>query len=254
MRYYEAKQYLNRAVRLLKTEDSNQYKYAALELRFCLESITFQKLKRYEHLIPPSVGKIWQSGKLFKALIVLEPNAGKTCSVSIAAETPTGTGKQFSLGKQVFFTPKWLQKNYNKLGNLLHIGDTKFDTKEYLNELIETVKPVLNSTIHINLESREYLPCGKCANKIPINIEVIGSRQRYECLEEKCGYDHHLVTLDTGALKLIPVGFMLDCKCGHRIEFNSRKIALNNKFTCEECKREFVIDKFGASLLNDLED
>ena len=75
---------------LLAKRDDCSLRYAALELRRCMEAIVYEKLKVYDVLLPEGSVHQWQPSQAFDALIAVEPNAQETCTLSIAIEQEPG--------------------------------------------------------------------------------------------------------------------------------------------------------------------
>lgn len=246
--------HLNTAAELLKSGQASKYKYAALELRFCIETITYKKLDFYSKLLPSSVKKIWQPGKFFSALMRLEPKATKDFSLSISREKTPGVAVKPThfLGEHKTFDVKWLSKNYQKLSKILHARaiEDEFDIESYLKEVIDILKPIVNSSLDCTLEQRISLPCDKCGSNIPINLEIIGKIKEYECLEKKCGCINFLIK-EEGKLKLQQNGFEFPCKCKKNIYLRSGELKVGDRFRCENCGQLFMIDAFKATAVDE---
>ena len=65
----------NRARSLLNAGDDSLLRYACLELRCCIEAITYDKLNTYKARLPSSLMDEWRPSKAIKALLQLEPDA-----------------------------------------------------------------------------------------------------------------------------------------------------------------------------------
>lgn len=81
---------LNRARKLLENEDDTILRYVCLELRFCIESITYEKLKTYIKRLPFSIIEKWQPPQAIKALRELEPLADEDFELFIFPESSSG--------------------------------------------------------------------------------------------------------------------------------------------------------------------
>ena len=66
------------ATRLLNEQDDASLRYAALELRRCLEALVYEKLKTYRDVLPEGSVSRWQPPQAFEALIEIEPEAQET--------------------------------------------------------------------------------------------------------------------------------------------------------------------------------
>lgn len=105
---------LNRAKKLLEDKDDSDLRYVCLELRFCIESITYEKLKTYIKRLPFSVIEKWQPPQAMKALRELEPLADEDFELFISPESSPGvpTGEWVCLGHHKTFKLSWLRKTY----------------------------------------------------------------------------------------------------------------------------------------------
>lgn len=74
------------AVALLQNEGDENARYAALELRRCLEAVVYEKLKIYGALLPQASIQGWQPPKAFDALIAIEPRAQETATFAISLQ------------------------------------------------------------------------------------------------------------------------------------------------------------------------
>lgn len=111
------------AAAMLAKQDDGSLRYAALELRRCIEAIVYQKLKVYGTLLPEGSVHQWQPPQAFDALIALEPGAEETYTYAIAPESEFGKitqGPYRAFGVDERPRGKWIKKTWNKLGSHLH--------------------------------------------------------------------------------------------------------------------------------------
>jgi hypothetical protein len=57
---HESRQALKRACAALESNDDQDLKYAALELRMAMESLTYDRAKAYKDEFPPDEYETWQ--------------------------------------------------------------------------------------------------------------------------------------------------------------------------------------------------
>jgi len=73
----------HRAARALLAQDEETVlRYAALELRTCIEAVVYEKLGSYREWLPIEA-QTWQPPQAFKALLNLEPDAAATRTIAI---------------------------------------------------------------------------------------------------------------------------------------------------------------------------
>src|SRR5688500_4185803 len=107
--------YLDRAKTLLAAGDATSLRYACLELRSCIEAVTYEKLRAYAPRVPPSllndVSK-WQPPRLVRLLLQLEGEADQEYSVYIG-RTGSTQPMQF-LGEHRTFAVRWIRDHYHQ--------------------------------------------------------------------------------------------------------------------------------------------
>src|ERR1019366_6532542 len=111
------------AAALLAKQDDASLRYAALELRRCIEAIVYEKLKVYDILLPVGSVHQWQPPQAFDALIAIEPGAEETYTYAIAPQRDFGQiaeGPYRAVGMDERPKGKWIKKTWNKLGAYLH--------------------------------------------------------------------------------------------------------------------------------------
>ena len=253
----------NRAKQLLEQNDDSVLRYVCLELRFCLETITYAKLKTYKKRIPPSLLEIWQPPQAFKALLQMEPEADMDFVFSISPESslgvPTEDWKQ--LGTHKTFKHRWLRKTYNKLGSYLHIPTIKDQSlhnyerdrslREYLSNTLEELEPIIQSNIDVSMANVDWFECAKCEAPIGINQKALENGKEVECLRPGCfaryrinkdgERDYSLRIQET----VFPCGF-----CSEGVHIENRLIEIGFKFSCPKCQHAHQIKEWAYCLID----
>jgi hypothetical protein len=174
----------NRAKALLAEEDDSLLRYICLELRFCLEAITYDKLRTYIKRIPEEVLETWQPPQAMRALLEFEPDADQDFSIRISPETKSGvpTGEWTHLGVHHIFKLSWLRKTYNKLGNFLHVPTPRVQRgasqqqspaqlRKAIEEIIAELEPIVASSLDSSLAMVVEFQCSVCNNKVFRNLD-----------------------------------------------------------------------------------
>jgi hypothetical protein len=99
---------LSRAKALMASGDAASLRYACLELRFCMEAVTYEKLRAYAPRLPPNVLSIWQPPQAVKALLELEGEADQEYRVAIGRAGSTQPMQV--MGEHRTFATKWIAK------------------------------------------------------------------------------------------------------------------------------------------------
>jgi len=113
---------LESAKSLITKDDDESLKYASLELRFCIEYITYSQLLIYLNEVPNETFKKWTPKSIISDLITVDPDADKSVLIFGGIEDKKGihASKMHFLGEDRRFSLKWANKQHNALGNFLH--------------------------------------------------------------------------------------------------------------------------------------
>jgi len=120
-----AKEALKRAKAELATSQVERIKYAALELRFAMEAVTYDRAQAFKSEISPEEYKTWQPRKLMQVLHDIDPMLGMSASIAVGIEEfhgvePPPEKMQF-LGTDKVLTLADLKGHYDAVGNYLHV-------------------------------------------------------------------------------------------------------------------------------------
>jgi DNA-directed RNA polymerase subunit RPC12/RpoP len=245
---------LDRAKTLMAAGDAASLRYACLELRFCIEAVTYDKRRAYASRLPPDVLSIWQPPQVMKALIELEGEAKDEYIVAIGR---MGSSQPMQvMGKHRTFGTRWLRKHYNKLGSYLHVrnapGQSQVDPQELRSDLesvVEECARVVESSLTLTLDPGgivEY-DCQLCGRKTVANKESAKRRGRVSCL--KCEAEHLVSVAEDQALDLRLSGWVFPCQaCSYQILVPSKHLVPDYEFACDVCghKHKLVKDWYYA--------
>jgi len=233
--------------------------YAALELRLCMEGITYETLRSFSDVVPESVLSTWQPPQAVKALLEFEPIADRSWSLFAGEEEEFGkpASKMQLVGQHNALSLKWLRKHYNKLGRLLHVsfhaaGKSKEParaSKEYLLEVIADLEPPLNSTIFgPGFREVVFFTCTQCNRKVVCNKNSASKSKRAVCLNPQCGAEYFASITDGSepVFQLMATDFQC-VKCTTTIPIENRKLAVGLEFKCPSCKQAYRINVQGWS-------
>ncbi len=245
-----ARKALERAKQELASNDDERLKYAALELRLCLEALTYDRTQSYKDDIHPLQYEIWQPGKLIQMMLEINPYADQGATLRIEKKNKDGTSEWIKLGTEVTFSLKEIKENYNALGSFLHMPTLKQISedkklpleriRERCNRLTEQLEAVVTSTMHnLSMGSSSEINCENCGEKIVRRLPLVGDGEReVSCFNCEASYD--LV----GAGKEVrwyPKKHSLPCPvefCDGQITIWENEIGKDRdrKFPCAKCK------------------
>ena len=120
-----ARESLARAKAELASGEPIRVRYAALELRFAMEAVTYDRATAFKKEIPPKEYATWQPRKLMKMLVDIDPGIGASSTIRIGFQddigTPAPPERMRTMGTDVVFTLGDLKSHYDAIGNHLHV-------------------------------------------------------------------------------------------------------------------------------------
>jgi DNA-directed RNA polymerase subunit RPC12/RpoP len=265
---FDKRSCLKRAKELLEEGDDSLLRYVCLELRFCMEAVTYQKLETYAKRLPKGILNTWQPPQAVKALLELEPGADQDFQMAVAFESKPGvpTGKWMNLGSHKSLKLAWLRKHYNKLGNLLHVPSPAAeasslqlnpkDLRQYLASVVAELEPVVASRIDSSIANLVKFKCSVCGEPVMANLEGVLKSHKAVCLNPSCGAEFSAIEGKGGKPGFHLIATKFRCvSCKHETPVENRKLRIGARFKCEKCgaEHEFAARQWGYGLVSELE-
>lgn len=247
MDLYGAENYLSRAKKLLSDSEDYSFKYACLELRFCLEIIAYRQLEQYGDEIPGSVVREWKPDRIIKLLASFSPGSDQDSELSIGlTNSPESIPEKWTSSGEANAIP-WgiFRKHYNKLGSYLHAPKKLKDlgrdiNRDKLNKIIADIERVLASTIILAFKRTINAECD-CGKTIFIGESEFEDDELVRCGNQKCGLLWKKVTLDDGTQVLQPARSILyKCICSSFMHVSIGKVW--DRFKCEGCGNTYRLN------------
>lgn len=265
---FDKRSCLERAKNLLSKNDDSLLRYVCLELRFCLEDITYKKLSTYAKRLPKEVIEKWQPPQAFRALLEFEPYADQNFSIKIREESKPAipSGNWRFLGTHKIFKLNWLRKTYNQLGSYLHIPSLKSQQisgqllnsnhlRKVLEEIISELEPIVASTIDSSLANIITFQCSKCKDYVIVNHEGVKRTKRAVCLNPNCSAEYFAEEDKNGDFNFCLMASSFKClSCRHQNQIENKKLKIGYRFKCEKCgeEHEFVKRQWGYGKIKNL--
>jgi DNA-directed RNA polymerase subunit RPC12/RpoP len=245
----DARRQLQRAKDELASSDVERLKYAALELREAMESLTYDRALAYKDDFPPSEYETWQPKKVMQVLLEIDPNADKDSSIAFGIEPSPGQTPELmqSLGTEKVLNMKMLKKHYDALGSYLHVQSMKqrrtgvkidFDAMrtrcEAIAVFVEDVlkSKVFNSTLGIYTTAK----CVRCAKPVRKKWPDGKTKINAKCFE--CGADYIVEDMGDGECSWQADRVDLACAnldCGAIVNPFRSEIAQGSGWDCRDC-------------------
>ncbi len=249
----EKKDAYEKAKNLLMKNDEALLPYVALELRRCLEAVTYEKLWAYKDRLPQNVARRWQPPQAFKALLLMEPDAATTSTFRYAEESQIGlpaSGPFRMLGIDRRPTTGWLTKTFNILGSFLHATwpfSSKTSVKEqievrrYLEQVASELEPFVEKSFTSSIAPTLVFRCSVCRTEIRVNSLGVTEYNEVECLNPGCGC-HFFVEKDGDQIRFRLDACSLDCpECKKTIEIPTQSLRIGYEFKCPVCRTLFEV-------------
>lgn len=245
----EARRQLQRANDELASTDVQRLKYAALELREAMESLTYDRALAYKDDFPPSEYETWQPKKVMLVLLEIDPNADKDSSIAFGIEPSLGERPEVmqSLGTEKVLNMKTLKKHYDALGSYLHVQSMKQrragvmidygamrkrceDIAAFIGDVLKS--RVFNSTLG-NYAVMDCLQCGK-----PLRKKWPDGKTKVKAKCFECEADYIVEDMGDGQCRWQADQVDLACakpECGAVINPFRSEIAQGTGWDCRDC-------------------
>jgi hypothetical protein len=175
-----ARESLARAKAELAAQDADRLKYAALELREAMESLTYERARAFQDDIAPEEYKTWQPRKLMAVLVDIDPSIGLTSTIALGPEEeygkPAPQASMTVLGTDHVFGLAALKAHYDAFGSYLHVpslDQLRSGSLPNLAKLRERCETVIGLVEKV-LESRVW------------NVTLGASATLEQCMNDDC--------------------------------------------------------------------
>jgi ssDNA-binding Zn-finger/Zn-ribbon topoisomerase 1 len=244
---YLAKQRLAKATDLLASGDEDNLIYACLELRKCIEALSYELLMGYLSEVPLKALETWQPDKVMKELLRADPNADQTSRIRMRREGADGApdGDWMDLGEDRRLKTGWATKAYHQLGSFLHVptikqsrSDEPLDT-EAIRQRVEPIRAqlahVLGATIwNANFSVSVTVPCTECEAPIKRRSSVLQKHEPVEC--GNCGQLFDAEPEPDGRYFFVPHSYDWSCKnCDEPRSIVQSKAKPDADVSCPNC-------------------
>lgn len=241
-----------RAVALLANPKAEHVRYAALELRLCIEELTYEKLRAMSGTVPESVLSTWQPPQAVKALLEFEPTADSSFAIYAGIEDQPGIESKNMqyVGQHTSLRLRWLRKHYNKIGSLLHAAPpgaaglmSHESTIAYLNEVVnDLAEPLASNITGGSVRTVFEFECAGCKKPVVCNKDAVAKSRKAVCFNPHCGAEYYANVTPDGEATFELIVTEFDCaNCGRLIPVENRKLDIGVTFTCQNCKTKHRI-------------
>jgi DNA-directed RNA polymerase subunit RPC12/RpoP len=245
---------LEKATRLLATNDSDDLTYACLELRKCIEALSYDLLQAYLKEVPLRALETWQADKVMKELRAIDPTVHSTSRIRMREEGRDGSpdGPWKVVGEDRRLNQQFAAKSYHQLGGFLHVPTIKQAQTEQSSPPSATIRAraekIREQLAHVlaariwnaNFATRYTFNCAECEAPISRRVSVIEAGGEVEC--GNCGQPYDVEREADGKMLFIPRSFSWECAvCGVRREIAQRLAKDGLDVSCPECSDPTIL-------------
>ena len=249
----QAKAALERANEESESKIDVRLRYAALELRMCIEAVTYDRAQCYAELLAPDIYRTWQPQKLMEALIEIEPHVNEGPIVHFLDESnPEATLPTWiSLGKETVFTLKDIRDEYHALGSFVHHPNLGKATTSTNFEKMRTRCTQISSKLTAVLSSPVFnavfqniveLPCDNCGNTIRKHVPSKAESVEAKCY--RCNAAYQISAQEDGSYSSNRLGKIVSCVndgCDGVLAIPREEIKDRAEIACQKCKSKFIL-------------
>lgn len=251
---HEARQALARARSLLAMTETDNLRYAALELRMAMEALTYDRAQAFAAELPPDAYDTWQPRKMLQLLLDIDPFVDKDSTLCVGVEgtlsVPPSTMN--ALGSEKVLNLATLKKHYDALGSYLHMPTVKqlssggeldaAKLAERCSDIIKFIADVLASPIfNVTLGNFGEIRCA-CGAIIRKRMPSGTSTVEVQCWE--CPASYTLEDAGEGKSLWKPHQEELRCQfvgCDTPAFVWRRDIRPGRRWTCSKCSSQNLI-------------
>lgn len=251
-----ARDALKRAKEEILSNAPERLKFAALELRMAMESLTYDRAQSYKEEIHPDEYDTWQPRKLLQLLLEIDPSADKDSSISYGVEDEPGKEAKHmqSLGKEKVLNLGTIKRHYDALGAYLHIPTLKqidegathnlIKLRKRCEQIAEELESTLASSIwNINFGNFAEIACMRCNSPIRKRLPSGVPRTNATCFQ--CNATYTISEAEPGKTLWHPLRKEVicasdDCKCKFFIWDGDLKPY--SQVRCPNCGKTHFID------------
>ncbi|MGY4512087.1 hypothetical protein [Bradyrhizobium sp. USDA 3650] len=244
---YLAKERLEKAGELLDTGDDDSLIYACLELRKCLEALSYELLMGYLSEVPLKALETWQPDKVMRELLRTDPGADHSSGLRMRREGADGEpeGDWIDLGEDRRLKADWSAKAYHQLGSYLHVPTIKQSRSglspdvEPIRQRVEAIRVQLTYVLDTSIWNANFslsvtLACTECEAPIKRRSSVLEKGAPVEC--GNCGQLFDAEPRPDGTYFFVPHSYSWSCKnCNEPRSILQVKAKPNVDVSCPKC-------------------
>lgn len=260
---HQARERLSQAKKLLKSSDEALLRYACLELRFCIEYVTYDQLEAYLAEVPDDTIRKWTPKQVISEMLEVDPHADQSATIAVGLEEIPGTPAEDMkiVGEDRRFSMKWANSSHNALGNFLHaptLHQIESGHRPSSSTMAKKAKEIVDILDHILASPMSRVNIGhfydfscECGTRIRRRSGSFTQEQGIVCPNSKCRAIYDVVS-DDGKTTSFRVRMQnYDCpECKTVNHIHVHHIKHGTIVACGACgERKMIMQQFTLSSL-----
>lgn len=242
------RQHFDRAKELIAKGDDDSLRYAAQELRFCIEEIVYDKARAYAHSLSRKDLGTWHPRTLMRILEECDPNAGEGYVLAFRTERSDDPARV--IGKHQALPQKVLNDHYTKLGKYVHApppdGSPRpaaTQIREFLETVVRRIEPAALNTLQCGLVETASLECLRCQKVVARSVHELRKKPVLQCHHEGCGAIYDWKEID-GQSEFKIRRVTAKCHgCGIDFLFDEHLLEDGVTVSCCGCRKRYLINR-----------
>lgn len=241
---YGIRESIQRIRNLMGSNEDRQLLYAALELRFVMESIAFRQLDQYAEEVRVRLAKEWNASRIVRMLAQLDETSDQTAEFSFATELLANTGQEnvalqdldfMAIGSANRVPWRRFHKAYNSLGSFLHLasdGNNRLPARETLIPIVDMLEHVADSSVIAALNHFVTANC-TCGTLLVIGPRQVAGDEQIYCNNKSCKAVYMADKENPGSMNSVGQ-LLLKCPCGAKVLFHKESMLATER--CDNCQ------------------
>ncbi|HEX6096904.1 MAG TPA: hypothetical protein VF432_11315 [Thermoanaerobaculia bacterium] len=246
----QAMEHLDKARALLSSGAEDALRYAALELRYCIEHLFYELIPHYRDDLPDNIfsGEVWRPADIIDMITEIDPGVIYDRHVRIGLAPAPGVPGRLTndLGRQTGLRKELARRIYHGLGFYLHarVDRHPHDVTRLRAKLMKTLPHLErfegDRIIITGFQMRTTKRCDDCGRAIGRRMADIEERPYAACKNTKCGAIYNVTRVDgtTAHWKLVQENLKCPkCQADNWLGVHIMKRGAQNQssFNCRGC-------------------
>lgn len=242
-------EHLEKARALLGSATDDALRYAALEMRYCIEHLFYELIPHYREDLPDNIlsGEVWRPADIIDMIVEIDPGVMRDRRVRVGFERAPGAPGPFTdMGGQTGLRKELARRIYHALGFYLHarVDRQPHDAQRLRAKLLKTLPHLErfegDRIIMTGFEMRTTKRCDVCGRVIGKRMADIAEKPYAICTTTKCAAVYTVKRVDNDKAEWKMVQENLKCpKCQADNWFGAhelkRGVKNNSTFNCRGC-------------------